>query len=294
MNNVQGGKSMCLIEADHVSFSYPDVSRTILQEVTFSIAQGEFIGLIGASGSGKTTLVKQLNGLLRPTAGRILLHGQDTGRRPFRLAELRRHVGLVFQYPEHQLFKGTVLEDGAFGPSNLGASPEEARQAAREALSLVGLGPEFENRSPLELSGGEMRLAAIAGVLAMRPELLILDEPAAGLDPAAKERMLVLLRNIRAERGTSILLVSHSMEDIANCTDRVLALSGGRLLSDASPSLVFQQVGRMQELGTGVPQITAAAEELRRRGISVPSLPITVSEAVNCFETLLREDCHDR
>lgn len=283
---------MFLIQADRVSFAYPDSPVPILREVTFSVSPGELVGLIGPSGSGKTTLVKQLNGLLRPTGGRILLHGRDTGARRFPRTELRRHVGLVFQYPEQQLFKKTVLEDAMFGPLNLGIPREEARRAAREALSLVGLGLEYETRSPLELSGGEMRLAAIAGVLAMEPELLILDEPAAGLDPAAKERMLALLQSLRARRGTAVVLVSHSMEDIAARADRVLVLSGGCLLGDAPPARVFQETGRMRELGTGVPGITAAAEELRRRGVPLPVLPVTVPEAVDCFAAALREGRH--
>lgn len=283
---------MTLLEADHISFSYPDSSRQTLLDLSFSISSGELIGLIGPSGSGKTTLVKLLNGLLRPTGGHIRLHGEDTGRRRFRMVELRKRVGLVFQYPELQLFKKTVWEDVAFGPSNLGASREEARSAAQEALSLVGLGPEFEIRSPLDLSGGEMRLAAIAGVLAMHPELLILDEPAAGLDPAAKTRMMDLLKTIRTQTETSVLLVSHSMEDIADYTDRVLVLSEGRLLMDALPSRVFQQIKMMQEIGTGVPQITAVAEELRRCGIPISSLPTTVSDAAACFSELLGEELH--
>ena len=283
---------MTLIEANRVSFTYSDSPRQTLREITFSISSGELMGLIGPSGSGKTTLVKLLNGLYRPTGGRILFHGEDTGRRRFRLAELRRRVGLVFQYPEHQLFKKTVLEDVAFGPANMGSSRKEAQRVAREALSLVGLGPEFEDRPPLDLSGGEMRLAAIAGVLAMEPELLILDEPAAGLDPAVKKRMLELLKTIRAQTGTSVLLVSHSMEDIADYTDRVLVLSEGRLLFDSSPEQVFQQTEQMQKIGTGVPQITAVAALLRRRGIPIASLPVTVCEAVSCFTELLGEDCH--
>ena len=185
---------MNILEADHISFSYPESVSPVLREITFSVSPGELIGLAGPSGSGKTTLLKHLNGLLRPTRGRILFHGEDTGRRGFRISALRRRVGLVFQYPEQQLFKKTVLEDVSFGPVNLGDSSEEAAAAAREALALMNLGGEYENRSPLELSGGEMRLAAIAGVLAMRPEVLVLDEPAAGLGGLAKTRLMPLIR----------------------------------------------------------------------------------------------------
>jgi len=283
-----------ILEADHISFSYPESVSPVLREITFSVSPGELIGLAGPSGSGKTTLLKHLNGLLRPTRGRILFHGEDTGRRGFRISALRRRVGLVFQYPEQQLFKKTVLEDVSFGPVNLGDSSEEAAAAAREALALMNLGGEYENRSPLELSGGEMRLAAIAGVLAMRPEVLVLDEPAAGLGGLAKTRLMKHLRRLRDETGIAILLVSHSMEDLAEYTDRLLVLSEGALLYDAPPAQVFQETDRMRAIGIGVPTVTSAAEELRRRGLDIPVLPVRTEQAVSSFADLLGGGRHGK
>lgn len=282
---------MKLIEAEHLSFIYAKGTaeeRPVLKDISLSISTGEFIGLIGRSGSGKTTLIKHFNGLLRASSGRLFYRGQDVSARGFRMTELRRHVGLVFQYPEHQLFRKTVLDDVAFGPENMGDSREEARTAAAEAMEIVGLGPAFQDKAPLELSGGEMRRVAIAGVLAMCPEVLILDEPTAGLDPSAKRNLFTLLDTIRKERGTAILMVSHSMEDIADNAGRVLVLEKGTLLCDGTPSEVFQQVSRMEETGTGVPQITSASEILRREGVAMERLPISVEEAVGMFAKLLQ------
>lgn len=285
---------MNILEVDGVSFSYPESPSPALREISFSVSPGELIGLAGPSGSGKTTLLKHLNGLLRPTRGHILFHGQDTTRRGFRISALRCRVGLVFQYPEQQLFKKTVLEDVSFGPLNLGDSLQVAAAAAREAMALMGLGPTYETRSPLELSGGEMRLTAIAGVLAMRPEFLVLDEPAAGLDSAAKVRFLEHLPRLRDETGIAILLVSHSMEDLAEYTDRLLVLSEGALLYDAPPAQVFQQTDRMRAIGIGVPAVTSAAEELRRRGLNIPVLPVRTEQAVSCFADLLGGSRHGK
>ena len=280
---------MPLIEAEHLSFTYgrgTAEEQRVLTDISFAIEPGEFIGLAGRSGSGKTTLVKHLNGLLRPEKGRILFHGRDVAEKSFHKTELHRRVGLVFQYPERQLFRGTVLEDVAYGPENLGCSREEARAAAQAAMELVGLGVEFASKSPLDLSGGEMRRAAIAGVLAMEPELLILDEPAAGLDPRAKDGLFALLERLRREKHTAVFLISHSMEDLACHTERMLLLDGGRLLKDGAPEEIFQDAALMRRIGVDVPQVTAVAEMLRRDA-AIPVLPVTEDAAVQLFAELL-------
>lgn len=280
---------MSLMEVQHLSFTYgrgTAEEQRVLSDVSFAVEPGEFIGLAGRSGSGKTTLVKHLNGLLRPEKGSVLFHGRDVTEKSFRKTELRRRVGLVFQYPERQLFRGTVLEDVAYGPENLGRSPEESRAAARAAMELVGLGAEFASKSPLDLSGGEMRRAAIAGVLAMEPELLILDEPAAGLDPGAKRGLFDLLEHLRREKHTAVLFISHSMEDLASRAERILLLDGGRLLKDGAPEKLFQDAALLRSVGVDVPQVTAMAE-LVRRDAPVPVLPVTEDAAVRLFAELL-------
>jgi len=288
---------MSLMSIKNLSFTYGKGFSNechVLDDITFSISMGEFIGLIGSSGAGKTTLVKHLNGLLRTSAGHITFKSHDIADKSYKIAELRRSVGLVFQYPEHQLFKQTVLDDVAFGPENLGDSPQVAREKAIEALKLLDIGSDFAKKSPFDLSGGEMRRVAIAGVLAMNPQLLMLDEPTAGLDPYAKYQLLDLLSSICKKTKTTILLISHNMEDIANYARRVLVLEQGRLLFDDTPSKVFQQVETLSRINVGVPEITKLSHMIRQQGLSISSLPVTVEEAVKCFSELLGNKPNDK
>ena len=250
-----------------------------LHEVSLEIPDGQFIGIIGHTGSGKSTLIQHLNGLIRPTSGDLLFCGESIYQKGYSLKDLRGQVGLVFQYPEHQLFMETVLEDVCFGPKNLGLSDEEAEARAREALAAVGMAEETFDRSPFDLSGGQKRRAAIAGVLAMQPSFLILDEPTAGLDPAGRDEILHELRRLHDEKGTTIILVSHSMEDMAEYTKRLLVMDHGKLVFDANTREVFSHRAELEAIGLAVPEVTVIAELLRERGVDVPADLLTVPEA---------------
>lgn len=251
----------------------------VLTDISFDICPGACIGLIGASGSGKTTLIKQLNGLLKADSGDILFDGKSIYSKKYNLTALRKEVGLVFQYPEHQLFGQTVLADACFGPKNLGMSKEEAEASAKKMLELVGIGEEYYYVSPLEMSGGQKRRVAIAGVLAMNPRVLILDEPAAGLDPETKRMIFDLLTKIKQELGLAIVLVSHHMEDVAEYADKVLVLNKGYLEITGTPEEVFRQADRLTEIGIGIPQITAFTKTLMDRGFPLPHAAVTVEQA---------------
>ena len=271
-----------LLELRDVRFTYGEGTAqevSVLDGVSARIHKGEFLSVVGASGSGKTTLVKHMNGLLKAASGDVLFKGGSIYGKGAQLGELRRHVGLVFQYPENQLFCKTVLEDVAFGPKNLGMTAQEAETSARRCLELVGIGPEYYEMSPFDLSGGQMRRVAVAGVLAMEPDVLVMDEPAAGLDPRAKARMFDLINRIRDERDLTVVLVSHDMEDVADYTDRVLVLHDGRVAVDGAPREVFGDVERMRELGLDVPEAVRVLHELRERGVPVSCSAATVPEA---------------
>ena len=277
-------RSPCLrqrLEARDLWFGYdtPAGKKGVLRGVSMSLRRGECLALIGASGSGKTTLIKHLNGLLRPDSGTVLLNGRATGERSFRLSGLRRTVGVAFQYPEHQLFGRTVMEDVCIGPLNLGLTRAEAEMAARESLWLVGLDERCFFRSPWELSGGQRRCAAIAGVLAMNPQALVLDEPAAGLDPRTKRRIFDIVGVLRRERGLAVILVSHHMEDVAQYADRVLALDGGRVTLEGTPRAVFRSSETLRALGIDVPCVTSLTERLIAAGLPLPETALTVDEA---------------
>lgn len=232
-----------------------------LDHVSMNFGRGEFVGIIGHSGSGKSTLLRNLNGLLTPDCGSILWNGRDIGKGKKLDGDLRKHVGLVFQYPEHQLFRNTVLRDVMFGPENLGMSKAEAESAAKDAIAMVGLDETFYEKSPLDLSGGEMRKAAIAGVLAMKPEVLILDEPTVGLDPHARGELLQIFVNLK-DRGAAVILVSHNMDEIAEYCNRVYAMEQGKVILAGTPEEVFKDTERMRNLHLGVPQITGISEAL--------------------------------
>lgn len=242
-----------------------------LHNVSLTIKDGEFVGLIGHTGSGKSTLVQHLNGLLSPTSGRVLVDGLDVADKATDRRAIRRKVGLVFQYPENQLFEETVEKDVAFGPRNLGLSDEEIDRRVRDALRRVALSyDELHARSVFELSGGQMRRVAIAGVLAMEPRVLVLDEPCAGLDPRGREEILSLIRALHAEAGTTIVMVSHSMDDVASLAERVIVMNQGRVAMDGTPREVFSQGEALRAIGLDVPQAVELADRLRERGIAVP------------------------
>lgn len=251
-----------------------------LTGVSFEIEAGEFAGIIGHTGSGKSTLIQHLNGLLKPKSGNILIDGIDITAKDVKLREIRRRIGLVFQYPEYQLFEETVSKDVAFGPLNLGLTQEEAEERVAEALGLVGLDyKEIADRSPFELSGGQKRRAAIAGVLAMRPRILILDEPTAGLDPKAHSDILQMVERIHSIQNNTIILVSHNMGDIARLADRVLVMDRGKLVLTGSPPEVFQQAGLLESMGLGLPPAAYLMRELRSRGVPVSTDILTIETA---------------
>ena len=245
---------------------------TAVEDVSVTIEDGEFVAIMGHTGSGKSTLVQHLNGLLQPTAGQVLLDGKDinadkTGRRA-----LRMQIGLVFQYPEYQLFEETVAKDIAFGPKNQGLPPEEIDRRVRRAMAHVQLDYDrYANVSPFDLSGGQMRRVAIAGVLAMEPKILILDEPTAGLDPRGRDRILGMIRDLHAEGGTTVIMVSHSMDDIASLATKILVMNKGRLVTYDTPRAVFSQPELLRSIGLDVPEAARAAQALRERGLDIPA-----------------------
>ena len=256
-----------------------------LRDVSFAIEDGEFLGVIGHTGSGKSTLIQHLNGLIRPTSGTVIVNGLDLSDKSTDLRRVRRSVGLVFQYPEYQLFEETVQKDIAFGPKNLGLDGDEVQRRVEEACALVELPfAAVRDKSPFELSGGQKRRVAIAGVLAMEPEVLILDEPTAGLDPAGRDAILALIRRWH-EGGRTIVMVSHSMEDVARLADRILVLDHGKKAMEGTPREVFADAGRLQEMGLDVPAATRLARELSDRGFDVPRDLYTLEELE---EALLR------
>ena len=258
----------------------PDEKRA-LHNVNLSIGEGEMIGLIGHTGSGKSTLIRHFNGLLNPTGGGVYYNGQDIHDKDFSLKKLRGKVGLVFQYPEQQLFESTVLEDVRFGPKNTGMEPLEVDLHSYEALRQVGIEEKLLDVSPLELSGGQKRRVAIAGVLAMEPELLVLDEPTAGLDPAGRDEILRLLSGLHRERKISVVLVSHSMEDVAKYVERLIVMNQGTIAYDGTPAEVFSHYRELETMGLMAPQVTYVMEGLARRGVALPHNALTVEQAAD-------------
>jgi len=255
------------IKLENVSYQYRDSKRRpALSHVTLEIKKGEFIGIAGHTGSGKSTLIQHFNGLIRPTGGTVLFDGENIHEQGYSLKELRGKVGLSFQYPEHQLFEVTVFEDVCFGPKNLGLPQDEIQKRAKQALELVGMDEKYYEKSPFELSGGQKRRVAIAGILAMEPEYFILDEPTAGLDPVGRDRILQLLKRLHEEKGITIILVTHSMEEIADYVDRILVMEQGRLRFDDTPSEVFQHKDELEQMGLSVPFYSSLIDELRQNG----------------------------
>lgn len=279
------------IVLEHVSYVYgQDTSLPVhaLQDVCLTIPEGQFIGVIGHTGSGKSTLVQHLNGLIRATDGAIYFNGENIYEKDYNMRQLRSKVGLVFQYPEHQLFETDVFADVCFGPKNLGLDKEEVERRAREALRKVGIPAELFAHSPFELSGGQKRRVAIAGVLAMEPRVLILDEPTAGLDPKGREEILDQISSLQKETGITVILVSHSMEDVAAYVERIIVMNQGRVMYDDVPVEVFKHYKELEEIGLAAPQVTYIMHKLRDKGVPVLTDVTTIGEAaeeiLKCLE----------
>lgn len=282
---------MPVLETKNLTYTYgagTPFEKTAVKDLSLAIDKGEFVGVIGHTGSGKSTLIQMLNGLIRPTSGQVLLEGRDIWAEPKKIRNVRFRVGLVFQYPEYQLFEETVLKDIMFGPKNMGLTDEQAKERALEAARFTGLREELLEKSPFELSGGEKRRAAIAGVIAMDPEVLILDEPTAGLDPMGRDVLLAQIGQYHRERGNTVLLVSHSMEDIGRAADRLLVMNAGRKAYFAPTREVFSQGEELEKIGLQVPQITKIMRELKKLGWPVEPATLTVDDALKQLIPFLR------
>ena len=275
---------LAILETKDLTYQYgvgTPFQKTAVEQVSISIRQGEFLGVIGHTGSGKSTLIQMLNGLIKPTSGQVLLDGKDIWEEPKKIRAVRFRVGMVFQYPEYQLLEETVLKDVMFGPKNMALSDTEAEAKAREAAEFTGLKEELLQKSPFELSGGEKRRAAIAGVIAMDPDVLILDEPTAGLDPRGRDVLLAQIAQYHKARNNTVLLVSHSMEDIGRTADRLLVMSGGHDVMLDETKRVFSRGEELEKIGLRVPQITKIMQELRSLGCPVDGATLTVDDALH-------------
>jgi energy-coupling factor transport system ATP-binding protein len=282
---------MSEIRAENLRHVYSEgtpFEKVAIDGINVTIPHGQFVGIIGHTGSGKSTFIQHLNGLLKPTSGRVLCDGQDINESKKITHDVRFKVGLVFQYPEYQLFEETVYRDIAFGPGNMRLSPEEIDRHVREAASFVGIDEDLFERSPLELSGGQKRRIAIAGVIAMRPGVLILDEPTAGLDPEGCRQVLGNICDYREKTGSTVILVSHSMDDVARIADRLIVFSAGSIYMDGTPSEIFSRPDELTDIGLAVPEPTAIAMELRRRGIELPQAIYTTDQLIEALRTLGR------
>ncbi len=282
---------MAIIETRELGYRYSPgtpFEKTAVDNVSIQIEKGEFLGVIGHTGSGKSTLIQMLNGLLRPTSGQVLLDGVDIWAQPKKIRQVRFKVGMVFQYPEYQLFEETVLKDIMFGPKNMGLSDKEAEERAREAAHFTGLKEALLEKSPFELSGGEKRRAAIAGVIAMDPDVLILDEPTAGLDPRGRDVLLAQITQYHKTRGNTVLLVSHSMEDIGRTADRILVMNHSHAAMLDETKKVFARGDELEAMGLRVPQITKIIQELGRMGLPVDPSTLTVDDALHQLIPILK------
>lgn len=270
------------MKLEKVSYVYNEgdaFEKKALDEISLEIPDGQFIGIIGHTGSGKSTLIQHLNGLLRATSGAIYYDGENIYQEGYDMRTLRSKVGLVFQYPEHQLFEVDVFSDVCFGPKNLGLSKEEVEERAKKALTQVGLDESYYKKSPFELSGGQKRRVAIAGILAMHPQVLILDEPTAGLDPKGRDEILDQVALLQKERKITVILVSHSMEDVARYVDRIIVVNGGKILFDDTPKQVFQHYKELESVGLAAPQVTYVVKALKEKGWDIDTTATTVEEA---------------
>ncbi len=283
---------MSVIEIKDLNFIYGQNTPfeiSALKDINLNIKKGEFVGLIGHTGSGKSTLIQHFNALIKPTSGTILLDGEDIWADKSKIRSTRFKVGLVFQYPEYQLFEQTVKEDIAFGPTNMGLSEEEINDRVLESIKLVGLNESYLDKSPFDLSGGEKRRVAIAGIMAMQPEVLVLDEPTSGLDPKGRKSILKHIKNYHKETGNTVIIVSHSMEDVASIADKVLVMNDGKIEMFDHTKAVFSNSNRLIEIGLNVPQITKIAIELKKLGIIDRDDIYTIDEAQDILLSLLKE-----
>ena len=283
---------MAILKTEDLTYQYSigtPFEKTAVDHVNLEIEEGAFVGIIGHTGSGKSTLIQHFNGLIRPTSGKIYLDGTDIWADKTNIRQVRFQVGLVFQYPEYQIFEDTVYKDIAFGPRNMGLSEAEIRERVEETAALVGLTQAQLNQSPFDLSGGQNRRVAIAGVMALRPKVLILDEPTAGLDPKGREDILREIRRYHKETGRTVLLVSHSMEDMANCAEKILVMNAGKVFCYDTVENVFRQAKALQEIGLAVPQITRVCMQLREQGIPLSDDIYTVEAAYQQILQLYRQ-----
>lgn len=280
--------SISIQNLNHIYSKNGPFERIAVNDISIDIADGEFIGIIGHTGSGKSTLIQHLNGLLKPDSGRILIDGEDITQKGYDMKKLRSRVGLVFQYPEYQLFEETVYKDIAYGPSNLSLSSQETDRRVREAVSFVGLDEKILTKSPFELSGGQKRRVAIAGVLAMEPHILVLDEPTAGLDPAARKDLLGRLKALHKEKNLTIILVSHSMEEIADTAQKAVVMSKGKIVAFDTVEEIFKKQELLTSIGLDTPQICSVFAELRKKGIDLPDGVYNVDDAAQIIYSYLK------
>lgn len=284
---------MSILELKNICYTYgvgTPFEKKAVNDVSFSVNKGELIGIIGHTGSGKSTLVQMLNGLMKPTSGQVLLDGVDIWDKPKEIHKIRFKVGMVFQYPEYQLFEETVYKDISFGPFNKGLSQEEIDKEVRRAARFTGLKDELLDKSPFDLSGGEKRRAAIAGVIAMDPDVLVLDEPTAGLDPMGRDVLLSQIVRYHKERQNTVLLVSHSMEDIARVADRIVVMNKSKLVMFDETQKVFARGDELEKIGLRIPQITKIMSQLRKRGVDVPEGILTVDSAVDYLLPFIKKE----
>lgn len=275
----------------HIYMPKTPFEKIALNNLNCEIKDGEFIALIGHTGSGKSTFIQHLNGLLRPTSGKIIVDGVDISDKKVKLSDIRKKVGLVFQYPEYQLFEESIEKDIEYGPRNLGISEEEISERVRKSMAMVGLDYEtYKDKSPFDLSGGQKRRVAIAGVIAMEPKTLILDEPTAGLDPKGREEILAQIRILHKEYGMTIIMVSHSMEDVAKIADRVIVMNGGEIVLDGEIAEVFKEVEILENIGLAVPQVTYLVKELRKKGFDISEEIFTISQAKEALLNIIRNN----
>lgn len=279
------------IKLEHINYVYSEgtaYEKHALKDINLEILQGQFVGIIGHTGSGKSTLIQHFNGLIRATSGNLYYNGENIYGEKYNMKNLRSQVGLVFQYPEHQLFEVDVLTDVCFGPKNQGLSKEECEARAREALELVGFPEKYYYQSPFELSGGQKRRAAIAGVLAMKPKVLVLDEPTAGLDPRGRDAILDQVETLHKQTGMTVILVSHSMEDIARYVGRIIVMNKGQKMLDGTPKEVFSHYKELEKVGLAAPQVTYIMHDLKEKGFAVDTSATTVEEAAEEIAAALK------
>ncbi len=284
---------MTVLEVKNLTHSYGGNSPFIndaVSDVSFKIEKGEIIGIIGHTGSGKSTLVQHLNGLLKPTDGTVLIENEDIWANPKEIRKIRSKVGLVFQYPEYQLFEETVFKDIAFGPKNMGLEEEEINNAVMEICKIVGVKDEYFEKSPFDLSGGEKRRVAIAGVMAMKPQVIVFDEPTAGLDPKGREDVMRIIRNYREATNATVIIISHSMEDMANLVDKIIVMNNGKLYKFDTVENVFSDSEELKKIGLNVPIVTRVFEALEELGVKTDNKPLTVKEAVLLLKQMTEGD----